>query len=152
MIAFGDDNVVNVNEEKLPDCNQINVTKAFATFGYKYTDESKQDALVGFKDLSDCSFLKRRFDYDPRHRRFIAPLELNSILEAPMWTKNNIDPDEVYATLEAQFRELSLHDESTFATYSPIFISECRKHYSKFFRYTDRERVRISTFLEQSYY
>ena len=47
-------------------------------------------------DLVD--FLKRKFRYEPLVDRYVAPLDLNVVLEEPCWTKKGTDAIEIAKT------------------------------------------------------
>ena len=86
MIAYGDDNVLNVSDE-VPEYNQERMAEEFARFGMTYTDELKTGVLSD-KTLEQVAFLKRGFSYSHTHCFCFAPLALPSILEAFNWKKN----------------------------------------------------------------
>ncbi len=57
--------------------------------GFIYTNENKTDEVVEHRTIDHCSFLKRGFRYDADVKRWLAPLELDVILEMPYWTKTD---------------------------------------------------------------
>jgi len=89
-----------------------------------YTNESKTSVDVPFRTSSEVTFLKRRFVFDGRLHRTLAPIELEVILEAPYWTKSTSPEEEVEKTFNTMIKELSLHDEATFNKWMPIMCSK----------------------------
>jgi hypothetical protein len=117
-IAFGDDNVVNVSHEVAHRFNQVIASKVLKQkFNLNYGSDQKEDknAMQAFRPLTELTFLKRKWRYDDLVCRFVAPLELDVILEAPYWTKKG-DLQEVIERDNVNFaiRELSLHDDLTY--------------------------------------
>lgn len=113
MIAYGDDNVLNVSSN-VPLYNQENMARIFAEIGMTYTDEDKTGAL-GDKDITQVSFLKRKFAYDKEMRFCYAPLALSSILECFNWTKkSDAELDIITQNAKAAYVELAMHQKEVF--------------------------------------
>lgn len=96
MIAYGDDNVINISEEALPFFNQQTITEGFAKIGMTYTDEAKTGKIHMRRTLDEVSFLKRRFVLEGFHWK--APLELATVDEIPKWIRNS--PSDEQATVD----------------------------------------------------
>jgi hypothetical protein len=54
-------------------------------FGMMYTSATKSDTLEDFLTIEDLSFLKRRFVFSERFNRWLAPLDMNSLLRSVTW-------------------------------------------------------------------
>jgi hypothetical protein len=131
MIAYGDDNLLNISDRVATWFNQESMTESFAKFGMIYTDEEKTGTMVGFKDLDQCFFLKRGFTYDSHYRIWMAPLKIPSILECFNWIHGNTFEDTVIEqNSRAAFAELALHDEEIFQAYSNKIKNVCAKEYN----------------------
>lgn len=119
-VAYGDDNVLNVSDSALEFFNQETMPWLLAGIGLKYTNETKDDSVSISRELSEVSFLKRKWRFDEAHDRCLAPLALESILEMPYWTKegplsNLITEGNVDRCVE----ELALHSEAVFNEWFP---------------------------------
>nr|ULF99827.1 MAG: hypothetical protein [Aparavirus sp.] len=113
MVAYGDDNVINVSDEASGIFNQGTITEGFSQIGMTYTDEAKTGKISLGRTLNDVSFLKRRFVLDGFHWK--APLELSTIDEIPKWIRNS--PCDVQATIdniESAQLEWALHGKEVF--------------------------------------
>jgi len=114
MVSYGDDNVINFSGNVASVFNQNTVTRAYATFGMIYTDESKSDGEVAdWRKISEVNYLKRGFRFEDGVWR--APLALEVILESCNWVRKC--PDELEACIqncETAFRELAHHPADVF--------------------------------------
>lgn len=122
VATFGDDNGFSVSDSWKPHIDQKTITESMATFGFKYTNESKNDETHTHRKISECSFLKRGFVFDKGSRLFAAPLELAVILEMPYWTKSDAPPGSVESTVDTSLMELSIHGPRIFAKHSQAII------------------------------
>lgn len=118
IIAFGDDVGVSVSDEWTEWVDQEKMTRAMATFGFKFTNEAKDGTVHKFRPLSECTFLKRGFSLN-KHR-YDAPLDMNVILEAPYWTKKGAPPGTSESIVETSLMELAFHGRDLFAEWAPI--------------------------------
>jgi len=56
--------------------------------GLTYTSEVKDATNTpAIRKLSDVTFLKRGFRYESSLDRFVAPIEMRTILELPYWRR-----------------------------------------------------------------
>lgn len=115
MIAYGDDNVVAVNEA----CtfNQIEASEEFEKIGMKYTNESKEEIVTsGMKELRDCGFLQRDFAYNPELKIWVGALKLRSIMECFNWIHETTDElGVIRQNFEMANVELAYHPQEVFA-------------------------------------
>jgi len=129
MVSYGDDNLIGINEKILDWFNQITITSALLVIGHEYTDEAKTGIIVPVRDIAEVAYLKRHFKWNPALNRYVAPLDLDTVLEIVQWTKKGLSSDAItLANLDVTMRELSLHDQETFDKYKKILIQECTKH------------------------
>lgn len=114
MVSYGDDNVVNFSETVAEKFNQNTVTRAYASFGMIYTDESKSNGeIADWRTLSEVNYLKRGFRLE--HGEWRAPLALETILEGCNWIRKCPDAQEACVmNCEANFRELAQHEPAVF--------------------------------------
>jgi len=110
MIAYGDDNVLNISEEVLDLFNQQTISVVMKEMKHEYTDEAKSGHIVKSRTLEEVNFLKRSFRKCPELHRIVAPLKIEVIYEMLNWTRNTIDPDVILMTnIDTAFREIVLH-------------------------------------------
>lgn len=129
MVSYGDDNLIGVSEKILVWFNQLSLTKALLVIGHEYTDEAKTGVIVPVRDISEVAYLKRSFKWHPALNRYVAPLDLDVVLEIVQWTKRGLSYDAItIANLDVTMRELSLHDSEIFDKYKKILMQECVKH------------------------
>jgi hypothetical protein len=123
MIAYGDDNVINISDEVKEWFNMSTLVSAFAEFGMIYTDEIKSGRIVPYKNLSEIQFLKRAFRFDESQARYRAPLSLDTILEMSNWVRGRKDQHLCanQILLEAA-HELAQHEEVVFNKHLPSFL------------------------------
>jgi len=121
MIAYGDDNIVNISDRVIDIFNQVTIAAGYAEFGMTYTDETKSGELTPFRTLGDISFLKRTFlrDASGLHR---APLSLETVLEMTNWIRGDMDEEaKTRENMETAAFELSLHPDEVFDHWIQIF-------------------------------
>jgi hypothetical protein len=121
MIAYGDDNIVNISDRVIGIFNQVTIAAGYAKFGMTYTDEAKSGELIPFRSLEDVSFLKRTFlrDESGMHR---APLSLETVLEMTNWIRGDLDEEaKTCENIETAAFELSLHSDAVFHEWIPKF-------------------------------
>lgn len=128
MVAYGDDNLVGVSDMIIEWFNQVTMTQAFATFGMTYTDEAKSGKLVASRTIDDVSYLKRRFRFEPRVGRYIAPLELGTCLEMVNWVRSSLDDiEQCKLNCETSIFELSLHGKEVYQEWAPKIAQAFRE-------------------------
>jgi len=144
IVAYGDDHIVSVPNTDIERFNQFTVCEFFKKIGLSYTLEDK-DAVVesASRNITEISYLKRKFVFDADLNQWIAPLSLSTILETPMWIHKC--PDQVaqtIANLEFSLKELSLHDNNTWDEWAPKLKQECEKlgHYTL---YKNKEETKL---------
>lgn len=111
-IVFGDDNGISVSNEWATFLDQISFTREMKEIGMTYTDESKLSTNdFTHRSITECSFLKRAFKYDPKSRRWDAPLEKSTIEEMCNWTKRSSSDKDLFSTVDMALKEAAFHGE-----------------------------------------
>lgn len=124
-VSYGDDNTVAIHDSIVTFFNQQTMTDAFLVCGHVYTDEAKSGKCYVTRDLDEIAYLKRKFMWDDMAYRYIAPLDLNVVLEIPQWTKKGTHEQSIFlGNVDIMLRELSLHGEETFNKYVRILKKE----------------------------
>jgi len=125
LFVLGDDNVFSVSDAYVHEFTPVNIGAYMAEMGLVYTSDTKDVTLGGMRLLRDVTFLKRRFIYDPHTVRFLAPQDLDSLLETVLWTKKK-DAVEIFkSNCRHTLRELSLHSPDVFDYWSSAIINCC---------------------------
>jgi hypothetical protein len=121
MVAYGDDNALCISDRIIDHFNMQTIAEQYKHIGMTYTDASKTGVLCKSKTLDDIGFLKRTFRFDDSLMRYVAPLELDTILEMTMWVTNSSDPHTLCSSnVDRAYHELALHGESIFKEWSAI--------------------------------
>lgn len=126
MVAYGDDNLINISEAALEFFNQLTITEGFARIGMTYTDEAKTGNIAMRRTLDDVTFLKRSFVKDGF--RWKAPLDLDTIDEIPKWIRKS--PSDEQATtdnIESAQMEWALHGKTVYEQRKQMVDEACRK-------------------------
>jgi len=128
---LGDDNCFSTIPKLIPYYNELTLPKYLSRIGMTYTTELKETAVIPFRPITEISFLKRSWVYCPMSGRYIAPLELDVVLEFSMWTKKGTDYFNISATnFENTLNELSLHSCDTWDRYYPTLLKAACREYS----------------------
>jgi V8-like Glu-specific endopeptidase len=126
-IIYGDDDIKSIHISILNWFNQETITKALAGYGLTYTDETKKTNSTSLaKSIKDVSFLKRRFVRDDCCN-YIAPMEIENILEITNWVKGNNVREDTKENCKHVFVELALHDEHTYDHWVRIIRIKCQE-------------------------
>lgn len=129
LIAYGDDNAFSCTKDIREAFNELTLPKLFAEVGMKYTTELKETAIVPFRPINSVSFLKRSFILDRSLNRYIAPIEMESILYCLNWTKRTSDAEQITVDMLCNaVRELTLHGKEVFDQFVPQLIDIKNKY------------------------
>jgi hypothetical protein len=129
-IILGDDNAFSVDEILMPYYNELTLPGYLSRIGMVYTTEFKETATNPFREITEITFLKRMWAFDPLCGRHIAPLELDVVLEMSMWTKKGTDYLNIAITnFENTLNELSLHPYETWEKFYPTLLIAARREY-----------------------
>lgn len=119
-IAFGDDNVLNISKSSLDVFNQETMPTLLQPLGLIYTNESKDDSRTISRKITEVTFLKRAWIFDPPLDRYVAPLVMASILEMPYWSKEGpMNLTITKTNVDKALEELALHPISVFNEWYP---------------------------------
>jgi hypothetical protein len=120
LIVCGDDHVYSVAKSVSMTFTERAVQVAMENIGLKYQPEDKDKIECNdyLRKIEDVTFLKRSFVFDPVLRRYIAPLDLETILEIPYWVRNlSTIIFDTQTNIMTCLEELSLHSEDVFNEY-----------------------------------
>lgn len=149
IVAFGDDHIVSVPIYAIPYFNQQLLPGLMREIGLGYTMEDKdREVDVLTRRITEISYLKRSFVFNEDYQRWMGPLSLDTILESPMWLHKCPDKvTQMVTQLDAQMRELSLHDSETWDKWSSVF-ADLGKQYGHYTVYVNQEETRAEVLLE----
>jgi len=132
LIAVGDDCIYSVSEKYEDYFNELLMSNLMKKVGMVYTTETKGEAVVKFRKITEVEFLKRSFRKSARvgRRLYDAPLRLSATIEILNWTKKGMQDDEIAVdNVGVVLRELSLHGRTTYDYWFPILSSLLHEHY-----------------------
>lgn len=129
IVAYGDDHLLSIPDKYIDKLNQQTLVEVLKEFGLSYTDERKTNNVeTKTRPITEVTYLKREFYYDENLGRWTGPLDINTILETPMWVKKTPDvPLQTLARVDSSLRELALHPKEMWDKYFPIFHDNCKK-------------------------
>lgn len=130
-LTYGDDNVCNVDDEKVGQFNQITVSDSMKrNFGMVYTSGHKDKELEPYTTLEEITFLKRGFFCDGD--RWLCPLELESFLYTHYWCKNKkLEKQICVDVLENSLEELALHPPKLWPVYGRKLADLLREKFGR---------------------
>lgn len=131
MISYGDDSVLGISPDV--DMGQDDWTEGYATLGMEYTREDKtENDGTQYRKLEDVTFLKRGFKVVKYTYIVSAPLDLDTVVEIPLWIKTDIGiEDETVNNMETAFKELSLHGKEIYDHWTSIMYNDARMKMTK---------------------
>jgi len=144
IVAYGDDHIVAVPLSEIDGFNQFTIPKFMSKIGLSYTMEDK-DASVEkkYRFIDEINYLKRGFKFDKTLNRYICPLNLDTILEFPMWNHKCPDPiAQTIVELEKCIEELSLHDNDVWNKYI-LKLHECGRSLGHYSDKLDQEETKL---------
>lgn len=130
--VYGDDNIMVFSEELSELLDPRLISKKMLEFGHVYTSDAKDDSELRYRTMFDISILKRHFSYDNKIRKWLAPLDLSSILEPLNWDRiedgqEEVKKDQMSINARTAIRELSMHSKEVFDTYVPRILKACSR-------------------------
>nr|WPR18068.1 MAG: structural polyprotein [Chemarfal virus 138] len=78
LATYGDDNVMGVSDD-CPNFTHTRIAVIMKLIGVEYTMADKEAESVPYIHVDDCSFLKRKFKFDPDIGKIVGPLDHSSI-------------------------------------------------------------------------
>jgi hypothetical protein len=126
MATYGDDNVLNISPRVIKWYNQVEITRALATFGLTYTDEAKSGLCVPYRELSEVNFLKRRFVKN-EDGTFIAPLDIDVIRDMTNWIRGTKPKDSLLENVNSALLEFGLHGKEIYEHEVQLLREACAK-------------------------
>lgn len=127
MVSYGDDNCVGISDEVIDHFNQLTIADGYTQIGMKYTDEAKSGEMVPYRSISEIAYLKRKFVWNEEEHQWVAPLDLEVVLEMVNWVRGDFDLEQKTTdNMETSAFELSLHGRTTFDYWIPKYCEATR--------------------------
>jgi len=108
--TYGDDVLNSVKPAYTHIFNNVTYAKfVVENYGMEYTSAAKDGRLTEFVPADKMSFLKRKFVYSEEFGKIVAPLDMNSIMKAFMWTIPSdyvSEEEQIFSTATSMMREL----------------------------------------------
>nr|QKN89064.1 MAG: polyprotein [Iflaviridae sp.] len=102
IVVMGDDVVISVPSRMLSLYNGTLIASAFKAMAIIVTDESKDiNNVQNWQPIQKFDFLSRSFALHPFREFYLAPADLNSVFDTPLWIKRKDDP-----SLDATFENV----------------------------------------------
>lgn len=128
LMSFGDDVVGTVVEALREDFNEMTIAPYMEEIGLVYTTDLKESAEVPLRTYQQVTFLKRSFMFCPETDKLLAPLNLQVVLNIPMWTKRGADDGAITRdNVCTALRELSLWGRVIYNQHAPVIIKACKE-------------------------
>lgn len=118
-LFLGDDNIFAVSNAYRKQFTPKLIARVVAREGHVYTDVNKGPAKDELEPLSNATVLKRSFrEFAPG--RFVGPLDLDVVLEMPLWSRAGADYKVIaVSNQDTALRELALHGPEVFHRWMP---------------------------------
>jgi len=133
LLVLGDDNIYSVSREYSTRFTPKLVSTTVADFGHVYTGTDKGPPAEVLIPITEHTILKRSFRFVEEDNEWVGPLDLDVILELPLWSRSGGDYDTIaMANQDTAIRELSLHGRETFEEWLPKMRAFQGRHWKPF--------------------
>jgi hypothetical protein len=125
LITYGDDNAMGVHSS----CDWFNhttVSKYLGARGIEYTAADKESESKPFKNIEDCTFLKRGFKFIPGTEWCMAQLEMKSIRKMLMYGLQSAaisEDQQCIEKVDSAMREFFFYGEEVYNEHSALLQS-----------------------------
>lgn len=127
MVSFGDDNCVGISDSVIDHFNQLTIADGYSEIGMTYTDETKTGEMVPYRSIHDIAYLKRKFVWNEEEHQWVAPLDIDVVLEMINWVRGDFDLEQkTTENMQTSAFELSLHGRETFEHWIPKYEAASR--------------------------
>jgi hypothetical protein len=119
LFVNGDDNVYGVTEQYAEVASEEQIGAVFKELGQVYTDDKKLGATKNLRPFENVTLSKRSFRFDHELGLFVGPLDLDVVLEIPLWTKRDRYLEIALDNAAVSLRELSVHGKEVYEFWAP---------------------------------
>lgn len=121
ILVLSDDNVIAIKTELFP-WNSMTMAKNWTKMGFKVTPADKDGEIdYEWKTLDEIMFLRRRWVWSHEHRRWIAPIAMDSILHALYWSEKKMKF--FHQVVDTMLQEVSLHGREQFDNFVSMLLT-----------------------------
>nr|UQB76023.1 polyprotein [Flumine iflavirus 2] len=93
IVVMGDDVVISVPSRMLDRYNGALIASAFKAMAIIVTDESKDmNNIQKWQPIKNFDFISRSYALHPFRELYLAPADLSSVFDTPLWIKRKDDP------------------------------------------------------------
>jgi hypothetical protein len=119
--VLGDDNAVAVSPDYIDKMSEAQIAKYVGELGYRATSASKDKPLATeMTTIDHLELLKRTPRREPLlDGRYVLPLNIDTVLEIPLWTKRDKYTEVACTNLDTALHELSLHGQEVWDLHTP---------------------------------
>lgn len=110
----GDDNIFSVHPDYKEQFNELTLPELMANVGLKYTNEQKGVASYAFRPLTQVSYLKRSFRWEPLISQYVAPHDLESLYSTICYVQGDNTKGNFIERLEHFSKEMCLYPQEEF--------------------------------------
>lgn len=130
-LFLGDDNIFSVSERYKDIFTEEAVAGFVSKYGHVYTSADKSPAKKVLTPLENHTVLKRSFRFEPLAQEYVGPLDLDVVLEIPLWTRSGQDYLKIAVdNMNTAIRELSLHGREVFDLWLPKMRVFAGRHWA----------------------
>jgi hypothetical protein len=145
-IALGDDHINAVDEYAAEFFTPHAIKLVAEKYGMSYTTADKQEITptTPLQALEDAVFLKRSVRYEALAGRYVAPHDLDSLLEMSLWVRGKTEQERrqnSMSTFDQMMHELSLHSEEVYDLWAPKLLSAYEREFRVPFPIPSRETL-----------
>jgi hypothetical protein len=129
LMTYGDDNIMGISKDA-PWFNHTSISDCLATIGVTYTMADKTAQSIPYINISETSFLKRKFVFDPTLKRVVAPLDEESIERSlTVWvrSKSITEEEQALAVISSAIREYFFHGKEIFEQKRLMFVQTIKE-------------------------
>lgn len=131
LFYYGDDIIGNVSEEIKSFFNPISFSEVMKPLGLDFTPAEKDTQWTStnqFKDITECTFLKRGFYLHPKIKSIVAPLDIRSMEGTMNFVTDKFRSKELVISKFYNFqRECFLHPPSVYESNMKKLLQKCEE-------------------------
>jgi hypothetical protein len=128
LVVYGDDNELNIAKQAIGYFNQRTMEEKMYLLGHIYGEEKKTGRSFVSRTIEEVTILKRSFRFDEDLGRYVAPHDLEVILDIPYWVHSKQCADQITRdNVDLALRELSMFDKKVFDEWAPKIIGAARE-------------------------
>jgi hypothetical protein len=125
--TYGDDSVISMDDYAAGLFDQVSLPELMNYLCLEFTSENKSIQYTHRSNIYAITFLKRSFRYEPLLGRHVSPLNMDTIMEIPYWTKVKNSAQVVRTNVEVSITELSQYPEEVYRAKTRLIVEGMTK-------------------------